>query len=130
MKKENDGRFSCLHSTCSNRKSFSTKYGVIVSCYLFSHKISIKKLISFLFQEHWQDKHAPDSERIYHCDYCDMKFALASIRNRHVRYIHEPRFICQFCKKQCSTKKSLENHEKQHLEDKVNWRWVIVLYSK
>ena len=63
-----------------------------------------KKLIFnelfFLFSSlriHFYDSHLSEDEKIYECEYCDKRFGLRTMRNKHVKQIHEKKHSCEYC---------------------------------
>ena len=46
---------------------------------------------------HFYDNHLSEEEKIFECEYCDKRFALRTMRNKHVKQIHEKSHSCDYC---------------------------------
>ena len=46
---------------------------------------------------HFYDNHLREAEKIFVCEYCQMRFALRTMLNKHVKLAHEKKHICDYC---------------------------------
>ena len=96
--KEKRGRFYCMHPDCAGKnQSLAGLNGL---------------------QEHWLEKHAEDSDKNLQCNFCALKFASNSIRNKHEKSVHVYEFRCAECGKQFPKKSLLQAHMNVHSGDK------------
>jgi uncharacterized Zn-finger protein len=48
---------------------------------------------------HFYDNHLREAEKIFVCEYCQQRFALRTILNKHVKLSHEKTHVCDYCGK-------------------------------
>ena len=48
---------------------------------------------------HFYDNHLREAEKIFVCEYCQMRFALRTMLNKHVKLAHEKKHVCDYCGK-------------------------------
>ena len=46
---------------------------------------------------HFYDNHLREAEKIFVCEYCQMRFALRTMLNKHVKLAHEKKHVCDYC---------------------------------
>ena len=46
---------------------------------------------------HFYDSHLSEDEKIFVCDYCEKGFGLRTMRNKHIKTVHEKSHACPHC---------------------------------
>ncbi len=70
--------YYCQEAGCPNKTAFESEYSL---------------------RMHFYDNHLREAEKIFVCEYCQARFALRTILNKHVKLAHEKSHVCDYCGK-------------------------------
>ena len=94
---KSNGVYYCKEPKCTDKTPFQSEYSLRI---------------------HFYDNHLSEEEKIYECEYCDKRFALRTMRNKHVKATHEKSHSCDYCGRKFGAKAKLQHHVSTHTGEK------------
>ncbi len=89
--------FFCTVEGCSLGFGFNSLYGL---------------------RKHFHDVHVQEHERYFQCEHCDKKFSFLTMKNKHVKAVHNKSYFCDFCGRGFGSKEMLVKHRRTHTGEK------------